>query len=377
MIKLSSVFAVLLYLSCAPAIRMRDRPAYYPVENSLTISDEDKSVNIPDIIQTTTDLGSFLKGYNDSVKAAKNEPIVGKVIDAKEAEYYRIFSDVQGFETARFVEYGDSVLVEINTMIDSVHDTQYKNIDPKIYKTLNDYIKNFKSIIEYPDYGRRFVSEHVIGWPLVTQREIEEVTRILKDKRMLNITCCMSLIVPGSAYAGALIGKKVIGYAGSGDCGEMYNMIMIDPGIFWGVTSAGTLGGYIFNIERNKFNINETLIKKDILAFDQYQNPITIQDVRLEDRYTAKWIFGCLGLGLGCTGAVVTFYSLLAPYLFDMTSTDFDDKAIYVPIVTLSISELVLITKFGIEQGHKRDLKATIEKIKQKRIKEHLEKTKR
>jgi hypothetical protein len=140
--------------------------------------------------------------------------IVGKVIDAGEAQYYRIFTDVPGFESARFVENGDSVLVEINFVIDSVHDARYQNIDTAVYASLDHYIKYFKRIIEDPEYRQRYIDKNVIGWPIVSPREIDEITRVLGDKTTLNNMNCMTSIASGSAYIGALLGRRVLYKAG-------------------------------------------------------------------------------------------------------------------------------------------------------------------
>lgn len=317
------------------------------------------------IIMSLVILSVFAFGYLEI------NDVVGKVIDAREAQYYRIFTDVPGFESARFVENGDSILIELNTAIDSVHDTQYRNIDRKIYISLGDFIKDFKRITMNPVFRNDFVRKHTLGWPLVTQRETDHVISEFNRRRNLNAAFCMSCIVPSSAYTGAWLGREVI-HTYYGECMMTYNLIRINPATYFGVTAAGTLTGCLLTTNLPRLNIKEGLLKKDIVAFDKFDQPITLQDINYARISNNRIFYGCLGLGLGCSGAIITFYGLLMPFLSDMFQSDWESNAVFFPIIGVSLSEIAIITKFFIEEGNKRDLKATIEKIKQKRMKEHL-----
>lgn len=42
-----------------------------------------------------------------------NQPILIYELNQEKASYYRLFTDIDNFITARFYEYGDSVQVEI------------------------------------------------------------------------------------------------------------------------------------------------------------------------------------------------------------------------------------------------------------------------
>jgi hypothetical protein len=297
--------------------------------------------------------------------------VVGKVIDAEEAQYYRIFSDVSGFETARFIENGDSVLVEINTEINGTHDTQYRNIDPKVYIAMRDFIKDFNGITMDRFFRADFVCKHSIGWPLVTQKDMDRAVSEFNKRKNVNTAFCMSCIVPSSAYAGGCVGREVIS-SGTDACGMPYAFVRINKAACLGVTAAGTLGGCILSENLSQPKINENLLKKDIVAFDRYSQPITIQDVNYASVSNNRIFYGCLGFGLGCGGAIVTFYGLIIPLIGDMYQSDGDKNSVLFPIIGVSLSEIAIITKFFVDEGNKKDLKATIEKIKQKRIKEHL-----
>jgi len=297
--------------------------------------------------------------------------IVGKVIDAEEAQYYRIFSDVPGFETARFMENTDSILIEINTEINGTHETQYRNVDTAIYTSLDYYIKYFKRIIEDPEYRQRYIKKHVIGWPIVSQGEIDEITPALQDKKNLKTMNCMGCITSGSAYIGALLGRKIVG---SSECIAYYT---INPWIFGYVTAAGTMTGCLITSNMDRSKIKNEVLKKDILAFDPYQQPITIQDYQKEENTNHQCLYSSAGLLVGLVASTTTLAILAIPYVLTGPRTDWDAIMTVVPIIGFSISELATIVHFSSELGHKDDLKATIEKIKQKRIKEHLEKTKR
>ena len=196
----------------------------------------------------------------------------------------------------------------------------------------------------------------------------------------------MSCIVPSSAYTGAWLGREVIGTYYEecmtlppfyGECMMTYNLIRINPATYFGITAAGTLGGCLLTTNLPRLNIKEGLLKKNIVAFDKYDQPITLQDINYARVSNNKFFYGCLGLGLGCGGAIITFYGLLIPFFSDMFQSEWEEDAVIFPIVGVSLSEIAIITKFFVDEGNKKDLKATIEKIKQKRVKEHLEKTKR
>jgi hypothetical protein len=314
-------------------------------------------------------ISGFVFGY------LKINDVVGKVIDANEAQYYRIFMDVPGFETARFMENGDSILVELNTAIDSVHDTQYRNIDKKIFTALVDYIRDFERIVEEPAYRNIYINKHLIGWPLVSQNEIDTAILLRNNKRMHDIFCCMSCIIPGSASIGSCLGQTVI-ETYYDDCGG-YSIYKINPYIFGAVTATGTGGGYLLASSLNRANVYDRLLKKGILAFDGYRQPITVEDCEIMGNMTNQFIFGCTGLVVSSIATIVTFAFIATPYLGNKPNTVWDGIMVWVPIASFSFSELITITKFGVDLGEKQDRKATIERIKQKRIKEHLEKTKR
>jgi hypothetical protein len=313
------------------------------------------------IILSIVTLSVFAFGYLEI------NDIVGKVIDAREAQYYRIFTDVPGFESARFVDNGDSILIELNTAIDSVHDTQYRNIDKKIYGSLDRYIKYFKRIIEDPKYRQRYIGEHAIGWPIISQREINEITRNLNDKIKVNNMNCMTSIASGSAYLGALFGRRILYDAGG--CITIY-VYSINPCIFGSVTAAGTMAGYFLMPKMDQNKIKNEALKKDILAFDLYQKPITIRDYKTEGNSTNQCIYGGAGCLVGLVASTFTLAILGAPWLFYEGDSDWDVVMTVAPMVIFSVSELAAIIKFFNGQGRK----ATIEKIKQKRMKEHLKK---
>jgi hypothetical protein len=67
----------LMFLSCAPAVRMQDRPGYYPEQNALLNSEDEFSDSLADPDQTNSNMGPYLKGYNDGMMTAKNESFGG------------------------------------------------------------------------------------------------------------------------------------------------------------------------------------------------------------------------------------------------------------------------------------------------------------
>jgi hypothetical protein len=308
---------------------------------------------------------NFCFGYLDV-----NE-VVGKAIDADEAQYYRIFTDVPEFESARFVENGDSILVEINTLNGDVHETRYRNIDSASYVAIDRYIKYFQRIVEDPPYRRRFIENNKIGWPVLSEREFAMTARTLNDRRTFNNTNCMTSISSGSAYAGGLLGRRVTRVVSG--CTYTY-YYSVNPLTCIGVTAGGTLAGYLVMPKEDASKAIDLALQKDILAFDLYQRPITAGDcLREKNNFNQN---ACTGMGtiLGLISSAATFYLMAIPYFFYSPNTDWDMAMTIAPMVVFSISELTAIINFSNEHGNKEDIKATIEKIKQKRIKENKEK---
>lgn len=301
--------------------------------------------------------------------------IVGKSIDAREAKYYRIFSDVPGFESARFCENGDSVLVEINVVLNDTHQVWYQNIDKNRYRSIVYYTEFFQKIIEDPFFRHRYTKEQTIGWPMFTKSEIDSVAEDLKIAKIMSTACCLSAAIPASAYTGGLIGREVVETV-SGGC-YTTNIYIIHPGPFWGITAAGTMAGCAFSMGAFSSDLKGALVVKDIVAFDQYGQPITVQDFENEEIFTSRTLNGIGGVIIGTILSARTGLIMVSAYDRYEPKTAWDSYATSIPIIAFSVSELVTFIKLSIEYGSKQDRKATIEKIKQKRIKEHLEKLKK
>jgi hypothetical protein len=72
------VVAVFFCISCAPGVRMQNKPAYYPEQNALLNSEDEFSDSLTD--QTDNDLGPYLKGYHDGMMMARNVPLGGCMV---------------------------------------------------------------------------------------------------------------------------------------------------------------------------------------------------------------------------------------------------------------------------------------------------------
>lgn len=306
------------------------------------------------------------------------------VIDREEAGYYRIFTDIDSFALAEFYEDGDSVQVRIlytsnGDTLDSV-----VNIEKSIYNALKFYCANFQKIITDNTFREHFVENFSVAWPVITEKEIKEQGRGVKEKSCLNSFCCITGTAATGAYIGALSGMEVYKVQTGIPCGHPeygycvipfeYYVYRIKPTNFWTGTAIGTATGFVMS-KKLYYKKTEKVavlnaLAHDIVAFDFAGNPITYSDIQKENERKYRVMLGALGIIGGIGGSLLTSYGLVQPYLGLNAEKEWDEYAAVVPILIISQISFYQIAKFAIEKGEELDRLATIEKIKKRRAAE-------
>lgn len=317
--------------------------------------------------------------------------IVGDTIDAAEARYYRIFSDVSGFEYATFhdyrragVEKPDSISGPIVARImrqdaagsaadgesTMIRIEKHVRIDRDVFQSLRNYILFFKEIVTDDSLRKIFIKNHEIEWPLVTDAEMESAEIYCGNLRKSSTNRTVSCLGASGAYAGSIIGREI----NEVGCG-IYEY-SVDPRWVCGLTAAGVSAGYLLNRAFYSGNPKSEALKHGVAAFDDNNLPITERDI--ESVITPGQ--DCLSHGCstaGILGAIATGIGLSLPWGLFMQGllepeTDIDLFLALSPVIAVTCTELVLIFK-KIEDAEKiRNRKATIEKIKKMREQERL-----
>lgn len=304
------------------------------------------------------------------------------VIDKEKADYYRIFAEIDSFVLAEFYEDGDSVQVRIlytsnGDTLDSV-----VNIEKSIYNALKFYCANFQKIITDITFREHFVENFSVAWPIITEKEIKEQGREVKEKSCLNSFCCISGTIATGAYLGGLAGREVCKVQTGIPCGHPeygycvipfeYYVYRINPKDFWTGTAIGTATGLVMS-KKLYYRKTEKIailnaLSHDIVAFDFAGNPITYSDIQKESEKKYRAILGAPGIIGGLVGSSIISYGLVQPYLGLKAEKDWDEYAAVVPILIISQVSFFQIVKYAIKKGEELDQLATIEKIKKKRL---------
>lgn len=291
--------------------------------------------------------------------------VVGKVIDKDEAAYYRIFQDIPGFKSARFFFSGESVCVEMNTARDSFHETKYRTISMMSYIALGEYIEHFRRVVENDTFRRQFISTYVIDWPLVTKNEVERVTKIQKNRNTEQTCECVALGTTTSANMGTCIAQEKVGET---ECGDPIYTIRHD--VFCRVTVIGSATSLLIS-SLLKPSVSGELLKKDILAFDHNNMPITLPEVDKE----MKKGYGCssfacgFGVGMLITGVTVAGVGFVRLFNTCWSSPE-DEDILKISIVALGITEWIAIIRAFQKSGEERERKAAIRRIVSQRKKD-------
>jgi hypothetical protein len=313
--------------------------------------------------------------------------IVGFEINSMEARKYHLFTDIVEFEAAWFYKDDDSITVEILYLQDGERKDSTVSIDLETFKTLNSYIRNYRLIIEDEQFRLSFIETFKIDWPVVSRTEIEQAARAASDRRRTHTACCMTGACAIGAYAAALLTRDIrtehdtlaIGIpCWTGDntwtcvgipipiTREYYS---INPVAYIGGAAVGSGVGYF--VSKKTYTPNQILfdaLARDVVAFDHAGYPITEQEITAANKGTNEALFGTMGLAVGLAGAGVTTFFLYSPWSDKIAEKDWHRLAIETPIVVISGTGLVLITRYLMRKGRQFDRRATIERLKGRNI---------
>lgn len=315
--------------------------------------------------------------------------IVGSRIDSLEAKKYHLFTDIDGFKSARFFESSDSIIVRLEYLINNTMHDSTVTIDPELVKSLGSYIHNFRMIIEDESFRLSFIETFTIGWPIISQADINRIVKSSTHKDVKTASCCMAGACALGAYSAALLTRDIrtevdtitlaapcfIGSNG-GSCifipvpveRKIYSF---DPAAYIVGATVGSGLGYVW--AKHQFRSKHVLsmaIAHDIVAFDDRDFPITGQDITTAYTGTNEMLLGTLGLGAGLLGAGATAFGLLAPWADKHPEQQWHAGAIDAAVVVICGVELVIITNFFINKGRQLDRQATIERLRRRHTEE-------
>ncbi|MBE0432230.1 hypothetical protein IBX73_02050 [candidate division WOR-3 bacterium] len=306
--------------------------------------------------------------------------IVGNEIDSLEAQKYHLFTDIPGFVSARFHEAGDSVAVALTFLQDGTAYDSVVTIDLDLFAALRSYIHNFRTIIEDREFRESFVQTFKIGWPVVSQRDIELVARASKRKRLHTTACCMSGGCGLGAYTSALLTRNITTDTVSmpvpcfvgGEPGCIFVPVEIRRYSFSELSylagaGVGTGLGYAWGRTQHRLRTTDLLcraIGHDIVAFDNADFPITEVQVAAAHRSTNELLLGTLGIGAGLLAAGVTAYVLHVPWADMYAKEAWQADAIGGAVILVSLTELAIIANYFIRKGRQLDRQAAIEWLK-------------
>ena len=304
--------------------------------------------------------------------------IVGNEIDSIEARKYHLFTDIVDFGSARFSEAGDSVATTISFGPDSAARESTVTIDTRSFSALRSYISNFRTIIEDREFRRSFVQTFSVGWPIVSQQDIDRIAGALKDAGIKTAVCCMSGGCGLGAYAAALLARDItrdtigmpVPCLVDGEMGCISIPVEIRRYSFSELSylagaGVGTGLGYLWaRHQRRDRDILYRAIGHDIVAFDRADFPITEAQLAAANRGTNELLLGTLGITVGLLAAGVSAHILYQPWADMYAQEAWQDDAIAAAVILVSLTEIAIIANYSIRKGRQLDRRATIERLK-------------
>lgn len=304
-------------------------------------------------------------------------PIVGNDIDSIEARQYHLFTDIVDFGSARFIEAGDSVAVELKLLKDGTVYDSTVIIDPDLFASLVSYIHNFRTIIEDREFRATFVQTFKIGWPIVSRQEIDRVAGSLKSTDYLATFCCMSGGCGLGAYASALLTRNIttdtvampVPCLVGGEVGCISIPLEIRRYSFSELSylaGAGIGSGLGYAWAKHQSRTRDVLYRAiggDIVGFDRADFPITEAQISAANRGTNEMLLGTLGLTVGLLAAGVSAHILYHPWADLHAQETWQDDAIAGAIILVSITEIAFIANYFIKKGQQLDRRATVERM--------------
>ncbi len=307
---------------------------------------------------------------------------VGNEIDSAEAKKYQLFTDIEGFESAQFVDVGDSIVARLKILEGGVVKDSAVVIDVATFKSLSSYIHNFRMIIEDGHFRRTFIQTFKIGWPIVSQSDIDRVVKSSTGSLTQQAACCMTGGCALGAYTAALLTRDIrteidtVGLPAPCLTGEGIGCISIPLVIerkyysysevaYIAGAGAGSGLGYLYAKTMQRPNdVLYRTIGHDIVTFDNEGFPITEQQIKAANRGTSEALLGTLGIGCGLIGAGVTCLVLLSPWADKYAEEEWQENAITASAVVVSAIEFGMISMFFVNKGKQIDRRATIERLK-------------
>jgi hypothetical protein len=307
--------------------------------------------------------------------------IVGNEIDSLEAKMYHLFTDIENFVSAQFIESADSIIVHVEYMKNETAKDSTIAIDNEMLNSLNSYIRNFRLIIEDANVRKSFVETFKLGWPIVSQNDINSIMKSYTDDRTMKTACCVTGGCASGAYAAALITRDIRReidtidlpvpcFTGGDGIGCTFiplpierKIYRIKPAAYLAGAALGSGISYLW--AKKQFRpVFFDVIGHDIVAFDYAGYPITEHDVTNANKGTNELLFGTLGLAVGLLGSATTAIGLLSPWSDMEPETDWHASAVYAPAILICGVEIFVITNFFIKKGRQLDRRATIERLK-------------
>ncbi|UCG30451.1 MAG: hypothetical protein JSV53_00835 [candidate division WOR-3 bacterium] len=310
--------------------------------------------------------------------------IVGSEIDSLEAKKYCLFCDIEDFISVHFTESENKITAHMSIMQnESVHDSAV-SIEREAFDAMDYYIRNFRLIIQDENFRRAFIEEFEVGWPIISQKDVQKAAKELKNRQLITTSCCVTAGCATGAYAAALITRKVrtevdtIGipvgcWVGNGGCTSVPVVITrkfykINPLATAGGAAIGAGLGYAWARQQSRSHeVLSEALGRDIIAFDNAGYPITEDDVKYAKKTANELLLGTLGVAVGLAGSFVTAVGLFSPWADMQSEESWHETAVYVPIAIICSAELYLITNFFLKKGQSLDRMATIEKLKARR----------
>jgi hypothetical protein len=313
--------------------------------------------------------------------------IVGFEINHLEARKYHLFTDIDEFQAAWFYKDDDSIIVEIIYLRDGIKKDSAVSIDPETFKALDSYIRNYRHILEDERFRLSFIETFRIDWPIVSRRDIETAVRAASNRQLVNTACCMTGTYALGAYTAALLSRNIrteiqidtaLVPCWTGDNGwgclktpvpVVYKYYSINPAAYIGGAALGSGIGYLAN--KKKYTSDQILFDafaREIVAFDYAGFPITKQEINEANKGTNEVLLGTLGLGAGLVWFGASALLLYTPWSDMDPEERWHSWAVATPIVLISGTGLVVITRYFINKGRQFDRRATIERLKDRNI---------
>ncbi len=133
-----------------------------------------------------------------------------------------------------------------------------------------------------------------------------------------------------------------------------------------GITGGAVAGRELY-LKNYKKNVFLNALTHNIVAFDDNGIPITLEEIEKENKGHYTVSIGALGIILGGSIVLAAMLTLSMPWVDLVPKTDWDDRAVSIPILVISGVSFWHFTKFAFEKGKELDRIATIERIRNKR----------